>query len=203
MTIELVAITPNAEKVIEREGRICWRTEGRMGDLTGEAFIRGLIKKGHLSVLEHACATFEVSGASRALTHQLVRHRVASFSQESQRYVPQSQFDYVVPPSIERNELAKEAYHNAMAQISAAYRTMVNLGVPGEDARYILPNGCHTKIGFTMNMRELRHTIELRCEKHAQWEIRYLFAGILGMMKAKCPNVFYDMEVDVDGCLKG
>ena len=203
MMIQLVAITPNPEKVIERAGRVCWRTEGKISDDSSELFIKGLIKRGHESVLEHASATFEVSGVSRALTHQLVRARVASYSQESQRYVGQDGFEYVVPPKVEESTIAKEAYLNAMRQIQSAYRELLGLGIPGEDARMVLPNACHSKIVVTMNMREFRHTIRLRCEKHAQWEIRYLFAGILGMLKAKCPTVFSDMEVDDYGCLKG
>lgn len=203
MILELVAITPNAEKVLERAGRVCWRTEGKITEGSKEDFLKGIIKRGHESVLEHACATFEVSGVSRALTHQLVRARIASFSQESQRYVKQDGFEFITPPSVEKNTVAKQAYLIAMEQIASAYRELRGLGIPGEDARMVLPNACHSKIVVTMNMREFRHTIKLRCEKHAQWEIRYLFAGILGMLKAKCPTIFADMEVDGDGCLKG
>jgi len=158
-------------------------------------FIRGLIKAGHESVLEHASATLLIEDVSRALTHQLVRHRLASFTQESQRYCTSSSFDVVMPKSFQDlggDDLIQKV-NDLYQTIDRLYNDMLALGIKKEDARYILPNACTTKIMMTANFREWRHIIALRTEIHAQWEIRSLTNKILVELNAVAPNVFFDL----------
>lgn len=151
------------------------------------------LRSGHESVLEHAVYTFEVKGVSRALTHQLVRHRIASYSQQSQRYVNMDGFDYVIPHSIENHpHFHKDVWEEHMESISEMYRELLDGGIPEEDARYILPNACTTNIIVTMNARELRHFFTLRCCNRAQWEIRELAEKMLKICKEVSPTIFDD-----------
>ena len=193
MDITLDWITPDCEGQIEKKGRYCYDST------SGELYVKGnmiksLIKNGHTSVLEHACASFTIDGMSRACSHQLVRHRLASYSQRSQRYVSEAQFEYVVPPSIKAlGEKEELTYIEQMMQIQNMYNYWKQLGIKGEDARFTLPNACQTKIGMTTNFREWRSIFELRCTKHAQWEIRQMCLTILGMLYYHAPNVFGDL----------
>ena len=151
------------------------------------------LRSDHESVLEHAVFTFEVKDVSRALTHQLVRHRVASYSQQSQRYVNMEDFNYVIPESIKVNENVWDEYSTLMEYISDLYIEMVDkYNIPGEDARYILPNACATNIVVTMNARELLHFFALRCCNRAQWEIRELAEKMLKICKEVSPTIFED-----------
>lgn len=164
--------------------------------------LKHALDSGHESVAEHAVFTFAVSGVSRALSHQLVRHRMASYSQQSQRYVSMRNFDYVMPKSIEESDdqiwslYAQDmrdvanAYEEAMRIISEVYKSMLNVGIPEEDARYILPNACTTNIVITMNARQLRHFFALRCCTRAQWEIQALANGMLKQVKKVAPVLF-------------
>ena len=188
MKVEMIAITPNAEVVIEQCGRVCYQSK-----LGNPSIIKAWIKATHESVLEHASATFIVSEISRACSHQLVRARIASFSQQSQRYVKEKQFGYVIPETIQSHDRLHREYQDLMSAIQAFYDDAVEQGVTKEDARMVLPNACHTEIAITMNMREFRHTIGLRCDKHSQWEIRQLFGNILMQLNKECPNVFFDL----------
>lgn len=169
--------------------------------------LREAIRSGHESVLEHAVFTFEVKGVSRALTHQLVRHRIASYSQQSQRYVNMDEFEYVTPDWIEQSWFddsegvgngnwgsgrLKDLYDSEMERLASLYSLMVESGVPEEDARYILPNACTTNIIVTMNARELRHFFSLRCCERAQWEIRELANRMLKICKEVSPIIFED-----------
>ena len=179
MEVELLTITPDAERLIEAAGRTCYDTGDRAGADTAAKFIRMLIRRGHLSVLEHASATFRVRGVSRALTHQLVRHRLASYSQRSQRYVKEDGFGYVTPPGISENEEAGRVYEEFVETVRDTYNRLLELGVFPEDARFVLPNATATEIVITANFREWRHIIGLRGEAAAQWEIRRLaIAGL-------------------------
>ena len=198
MKVEILCVTPDAEKLIEEAGRTCYRSEGRIGSGTEQAFIRNLIAAGHLSVLEHASATIRLSGISRALTHQLIRHRLCSFSQQSQRYVREDEFEYITPPAIASNENAVQVYHECMGQLTDVYKKLLSAGILKEDARYVLPNACATQIVFTANFRQLRSMIHLRGEKKAQWEIREAFIRILEQMKKIAPNCFFDFETDYE-----
>jgi thymidylate synthase (FAD) len=196
MKIELLSITPNAERHIENAARTSYRSYKKQTDTSYISFIKMLIKKGHYSVLEHATASFKISGVSRALTHQLVRHRLCSFTQESQRYVNQENFNYIEPVDIKLNDETHKIYIDLMIEIRKNYECLRKLGIKKEDARYVLPNAAESEIIITANFRELRHIIKLRGEKSAQWEIRNLTIKLLEILKEKVPNVFQDMEID-------
>ena len=209
MKVELIAFTPNADDVCGVAARACVSKDippsgSLFGDWsTSENALRHAIQSGHESVAEHASFTFAVSGVSRALTHQLVRHRIASYSQQSQRYVNMDGFEYVMPESIEYAVIEDndteggdysyygyEAYEMLMDEISNLYKLLIERGVPEEDARYILPNACCTNIIVTMNARELRHFFALRCCERAQWEIRELANKMLELVEPVAPKLF-------------
>jgi thymidylate synthase (FAD) len=149
-----------------------------------------VIDLGHTSVMEHANFTFAISDVSRSLTHQLVRHRIASYSQQSQRYVDLKEPSYVTPPSISEKPEAKKLYDETMNNIWGQYNKLLEMGIPIEDSRYVLPNAAHTNIIVTMNARSLLHFFELRCCLHAQWEIRSLAQRMLQEVKKVAPNLF-------------
>lgn len=192
MKVELLVSTPHAELVIEEAGRTCYKSEP--GDPT---IIQRWLKSGHESMVEHASATFRIKEVSRALTHQLVRHRIGfSYSQESQRYVKQGQFDFVIPGSVlsHPDDNIGSMYLQFMDHCQDVYDQLVTAGVPKEDARFVLPNACHTEIVVTLNYRAARNFFKLRLDKHAQWEIRCMANYMLSLLKPLAPNVFYDME---------
>lgn len=153
---------------------------------------------GHESILEHAVYTFEVKGVSRALTHQLVRHRIASYSQQSQRYVNKNEFDYVMPKSIEDNIDAYAKFYQAMDMIDYTYILLKDMGIPEEDARYVLPNACTTNIIVTMNARQLRKFFMIRVCNRAQWEIRELATKMLALCKEVSPTIFENAGASCD-----
>ncbi len=137
--------------------------------------IERVISSGHYSTIEHVQVSFAVSNVSRALTHQLVRHRHASFSQKSQRYVKEKgQFDYIIPPTIERDPALKEKFTVFMEQIAAQYQEFIDAGIPAEDARFVLPNAAASSLVVSMNLRELIHIANLRLCTRAQYEIRLM-----------------------------
>ena len=185
MKIELVAITPDAVKIIENAARTCYQSEpsGEVGEL-----VKKLIKNGHHSVLEHAYCTFRINGCSRAMTHQLVRHRLMAISQQSQRYVKEDQFDYVIPPSIE--EKHKDLFEGYMRTMQSMYNELKIRGIRNEDARFVLPNACQSEIVISANFREMMHIFEVRCSKHAQWEIRSAAKEMLKILYKEAPSVF-------------
>ncbi|HQA53262.1 MAG TPA: FAD-dependent thymidylate synthase [Spirochaetota bacterium] len=192
VSVELIAYTPDAEKVIERAGRTCYLSFEKADEESAGKFIKARIKTGHDSILEHACASFRIKGVSRAFTHQLVRHRMASYSQQSQRYVSENEFSYILPPSIEENSEAHKIYSDFMESSRLAYSRLREMNILKEDARFVLPNAVETEIVFTANFRELRHFFSIRLEKHAQWEIRRAAYEMLLIMKKIAPNVFAD-----------
>ncbi|MEM2336255.1 MAG: FAD-dependent thymidylate synthase [Candidatus Bathyarchaeia archaeon] len=146
---------------------------------------------GHMSVIEHASFTFSIEEVSRALTHQLVRHRIASYTQQSQRYVTYDTLKkYVTPPTIAQNSEAKKIFDETLESISAAYKKLLEMGIPKEDARYILPNAAKTNIVVTMNARELRHFFNLRCCARSQWELREVATEMLRQVKRVAPSLF-------------
>jgi thymidylate synthase (FAD) len=179
-----------------------------------EKFLNTLIAMGHMSPIEHVSFTFAVEGVSRTLTHQLVRHRVASYSQKSQRYVREGQFEYIVPPDIEQDEAAKKIFISGMTNAQKAYDEITDILKAKyeqeylsngksekaaksaaekkaiEDARYVLPNACETKIVFTMNARELLHFFRQRSCERAQWEIRQLSEMMIVQVKEIAPILF-------------
>lgn len=191
MGARLIAVTPNAEEVIEESGRICY--DSAPGD--AEKFIGKLIKRGHDSVLEHASATFEVE-CSRACSHQLVRHRIASYSQRSQRYVKENEPQYVMPNSIAESPEAALLFTQGMEEAWGLYGQLLRMGVKPEDARFVLPNACLTKLRVTMNFRSWRHFIAERgLNPHAQWEIRGIAIEVLTQLYRVAPSCFEDMRL--------
>ncbi|HDN05813.1 MAG TPA: FAD-dependent thymidylate synthase, partial [Candidatus Bathyarchaeota archaeon] len=139
----------------------------------------------------HACFTFSIEGVSRAMTHQLIRHRIASYTQQSQRYVTYNTLEnYVTPPSIRNNKEAKKLFDETLAKISEVYQKLLRMNIPKEDARFILPNAAKTNIIVTMNARELRHFFNLRCCMRAQWEIREVAIEMLRQVKKVAPALF-------------
>lgn len=153
--------------------------------------IRRVTGYGHVSVIEHAYFTFSVEGVSRAMTHQLVRHRVASYTQQSQRYVSYDTLEeYVTPRKIAEDVEAKKVYDEVLKRVSDAYRKLLEKGISKEDARFILPNAAKTNIMVTMNARELRHFFNLRCCSRAQWEIREVATEMLKQARKAAPALF-------------
>jgi thymidylate synthase (FAD) len=197
MKIKLVKYTPEPEKMVAVAARLCYSpvgTEQLLEDLSGEEvnkLVRFVVKSGHLSTTEHIYFTFAIEGVSRALTHQLVRHRLASYNQQSQRYVKfHGNYEHIVPPSVKNNPRMFSGFTALINQIHDFYEEMLKSGVEAEDARYILPNASETKIIVSMNGRELLHFFTVRCCNRAQWEIRELATGMLKIIKQVCPVVF-------------
>ena len=221
MKVKIIAHTPNPESVVASAAKLCYSKVGVddiQKNLTEdgiEKFVSMLSTIGHHSPLEHCTFTFAVEGISRACSHQLVRHRIASYSQQSQRYVKLDKFDYIIPTAIENNEFAKDIFLNAMEQDQKAYNGIVEelmneyiassgytlASIPKneynkleklaiEDARYVFPNACETKIVFTMNVRTLMNFFTHRCCDRAQWEIRDLANEMLIQVKEIAPTLF-------------
>lgn len=201
MKVELLFITQDAEKLIEVAGRTSYLSFDKQGKDTEKVFIRMLIKNGHFSVLEHAYATFRISGISRAFTHQLVRHRLCSYTQQSQRYVDESNFIYIEPDSIKDNPKAHTLFVKFMDDAKKVYLELQNSGIKNEDARFVLPNAVESQIVVTANLREWRHIIELRGSSDAQWEIRNVAIEILKILKKHAPTVFEDFEIDEESTI--
>jgi len=191
MKVELIAITADAEELIELAARTCYQSGDKTAAGGAGKFLGRLIASGHESPFEHAYATFRLSGCSRAMTHQLVRHRLLAVSQKSQRYVTEGNFEYVVPPSI-GNGFADE-FKADMEAIRAMYRKWKERGLKNEDARYVLPNACASELVISGNFREFRHIFKLRCSPRAQWEIRQACDRMLLLLHARAPSVFGDL----------
>jgi len=197
LEVELIAMTPEPERVIEQAGRTCYLSFDRIeGDSHGD-FIRRLIRMGHESPLEHAYATFRVKNCSRAMTHQLVRHRLMAVSQQSQRYVDEEGFSYVVPEDLPPELVAD--FHQDMETIRQMYRKWRRRGVRKEDARFVLPNACVSEIVVSADFREWRHIFKLRTSAKAQWEIRKACRKMLEILKERAAACFDDIVPDANG----
>lgn len=190
MEVRLLSYNPDPEKLIEYCARISYDSVGKISPDSHKAFLGVLLKNGHLSVFEHAAATFYIDGISRACSHQLVRQRLASYTQKSQRYVNETDFSYVIPPSVKGNPEALELFEETMVRIREGYQVLVDLGVLKEDARFLLPNAADTTITMTANFREWLHVIDLRVSRHAQWEIRDMCVLIWKELYRTAPEVF-------------
>lgn len=196
MKVELLSYTPEPDRVVAISARLCYSKIGisELAEKLTDDKIKDLLKKlessGHLSPFEHANFTFGIEGISRVTSHQLVRHRIASYSQQSQRYVKMSNGEIVIPPSIKKNSSASELVYNLNDMAMSVYNKLIQLGIPEEDARYILPQGITTKIIVTMNARELLHFFNLRCCLRAQWEIRAMANLMLRKVKEVAPIIF-------------
>jgi thymidylate synthase (FAD) len=197
MDVELIAVTRylkedgTPEALLEHAGRICYRSGGH-----GEPgkFIRARVREGHESIIEHASATFEIYGISRACSHQLVRHRLASYSQESQRYVDMSGPEWALPPDVLDDQEAMAVWTDFAGKVLDAYQTLRELGLRKEDARFVLPNAAATRILVTMNFRELLHFFRIRISRAAQWEIRDVGVRMLELIHPHAPSVFGDLR---------
>lgn len=207
MRVELLSRTPDALSLIYAAFRQCYHA-GFVADmwprlLAGEierekqaAFVRSVLESGHDSPVEHASFSFAVEGISRACSHQLVRHRIASYSQQSQRYVTDS-MEYVIPPSIAGIPEAKARFERFMDEVGEAYADLRDLLVANgreakanEDARFVLPQAAETKIVVTMNCRSLLHFFNLRCCTRAQWEVRRMATRMLRICQDELPALF-------------
>ena len=228
--VQLLRYTPDGEKLIATAAKLCYSSVGideieeGLNEKNVESFLRLLVDLNHESPIEHLSFTFAVEGVSRTLTHQLVRHRIASYSQQSQRYVKLDQFEYIVPPAIENNQKAKDVFIKAMEEDQKSYDKIANILFEEhykkyideefnekqarskaekesiEDARYVFPNACETKIVFTMNARTLLNFFRLRTCNRAQWEIRELSILMLKEVKKVYPTLFKGAG---PGCLNG
>jgi len=185
MKIELLSITPNAEKIIERCTRICYNSEDKTTDISHEKFLPGIIKRGHVSPLSFAHAVFHIQEISRACSHQLVRHAHLRYLQRSQRYCAENDPHYVIPEGIHEREFAKDMDH-----AWEGYRQMQEIGIKNEDARYILPNACETEMCVAGNFQAWFGFLKLRLGKHAQQEIRELAQLIYKELNYQCPDIF-------------
>lgn len=236
LKVSLINHTPDPEETIVTAASLCYsgssikdlitqntkyKKEGVLKKAVNK--IRMLKEKKHLSPLEHASFTFGIEGISRACSHQLVRHRIASYAQQSQRYVSMEEFNYIIPRSVETSKNLTHSfkdeegdnidgevsgdfwYSTVMSQINQWYTQLIQAGVPAEDARYVLPNACETKIIVTMNARELLHFFTIRCCNCAQWEIKEMAIEMLRLCKSIVPIVFEDAgpECVRTGCQEG
>ena len=195
MNVKLIGFTPNPEKLPAMAAKLTHsKTKPQDLDKSSEKELKSILEYvvnlGHTSVIEHTCFTFAISDVSRSLTHQLVRHRIASYAQQSQRYVNLKEPNYVIPPTIEKDKEMKNAYKETMEIIWKQYNKLIEMNIPAEDSRYVLPNATCTNIIVTMNARSLLNFFELRCCLHAQWEIRKLANKMLQEVKKIAPTIF-------------
>ncbi|GAI00533.1 unnamed protein product [marine sediment metagenome] len=197
MYVQLLKHTPEPEKIVSLAARLCYspiratEISNTMSEEDVKRLIRFLIKVGHHSAIEHASFTFAVDGISRACSHQLVRHRLASYSQQSQRYVKYKRNpDYVIPKSIENKQDILKKYKDFQNRSFDLYKDFLENKIPAEDARYVLSNAFPTQIIITMNARELLHFFTLRCCERAQWEIREMAYRMLNEVKKIAPTIF-------------
>ena len=198
MDVILLAHTQDPDALVAAAARICYRDITAQELLHGEEqnlsrkLIAELFRSGHTSTFEHVSFTFGIDGLSRVASHQLVRHRLASFSQQSQRYVKMSdeEDNVIIPPSIQSNPEALKVFQEAAKTSQESYKLLVEMGIPKEDARFILPHGHSTRLVMTMNARELHHFFSLRLCRRAQWEIHELARKMLILCREKAPVLF-------------
>lgn len=215
LKVSILSFTPEPEATVALSARLCYSPVGieqlreTLSQEEKEKLINLLRESGHLSPFEHASFTFAVEGISRACSHQLVRHRIASYSQQSQRYVSKkSGFDFIIPPLIKKDRILKKIFIESMKKSHENYCKLLDelekRGIKGElakqDARFVLPNAAETKIVITMNARELLHFFTVRCCNRAQWEIRELATQMLKLVKQIAPLLFKDAG---PSCLRG
>ncbi|MCF7887207.1 MAG: FAD-dependent thymidylate synthase [Candidatus Omnitrophica bacterium] len=208
MEVKLLSYTNNPKKVIYSAARQCYSKlsayqiysdQERLTSEKLKKFISHLVKRGHLSPLEHVSFTFSATGLSRVCTHQLVRHRVASYSQQSQRYVGMDDFEFVVPKAIKSNKEAEALFIESTDYLKNKYKqirkileknTKLDKEKINQDLRFLLPQGCQTKIVLTMNSRQLLHFFSERLCLRAQWEIRELATQMVVLVKKVLPEIF-------------
>lgn len=180
-------------KSLERYGRVCYKSEARITADSAKKFLRNAIKRGHLSLIEHEKVTVRVI-CDRGVTHEIVRHRLASYSQESTRYCDYTGQMVVIRPFFFKGEVLKyEAWHIAMENAENSYRRLRDLGATPQEARSVLPNSLKTEIVITFNLREWRHFFSLRCSKRAHPQMRQIAVPLLGEFKKLIPVIFDDI----------
>jgi len=196
LKVRLLKHTTDAERVCAEAARLCYNPVsveelgGKLSDDEVRKTLKHIMKMGHYSVVEHASFTFAIEGISRACSHELVRHRIASYSQQSQRHVSEAGFNFVEPPSIKAKPELSKSFGAFMDASQAFYKELCDAGIPKEDARFVLPNACETRIVATLNARSLLNFFELRCCTSAQWEIRALANEMLRLVKPVAPTIF-------------
>jgi len=195
MEVRLIALThcqngEGPEQLLERAGRLCYGSA--MGDTA--RFVGARVREGHLSLIEHATASFHIGGISRAASHQLVRHRLCSFSQKSQRYVSEEDARFVEPPSIAAHAEAARVYAAFLEQARRAYKELRALGIPKEDSRFVLPTAVTTELIMSFNFREALHIFSVRISPTAQWEIREVCRRMLEVLYPVAPAVFGEIR---------
>jgi len=199
--VSLIKYTPEPELTIAAAARLCYSEIGateileRLSQAQIDRLLKQVMSSGHHSVLEHASFVFAVDGLSRAASHQLVRHRLASFSQQSQRYVSFKTPEYVTPPTIAENPELRQSFDRAVSSAFEQYRTLIEAGIPKEDARYLLPNAATTRLVMTMNARELVHVCSVRLCLRAQWEIRGLFEKVKEEVCRVAPTISGALQI--------
>lgn len=220
LKVELLQYTPEPEKLVAAAAKLCYSNSGIDGIMEGltpektQSFLEMLVGLGHESPIEHVCFTFGIEGVSRSLLAQITRHRIASFSVKSQRYVKEGQFEYIIPPEIDAIPEAREKFIQAMQQDQRVYNELADILAEKhyhsfiaqgktekqarqaaekkaiEDARFVLPNACETKMVVTMNARSLYNFFHHRCCERAQWEIRELAIHMLKLVREVAPTLF-------------
>lgn len=204
MNVQLLAHTPAPEQLVAASAKLCY-SAASIADLAAieadkAAEFIDKLPEAHQSPFEHVSFTFGIEGVSRAMLAQITRHRIASFSVQSQRYVEMGHFGYVVPQTIAENDEALDEYQHLMCLVRIVYNKFIELGIPAEDARFVLPNACETRMIVTMNARELLLFFSLRCCKRAQWEIRAVADEMLRLCKEVAPEIFAKAG---PGCVRG
>jgi len=193
-SIEILAGTSNILQTIEKAGRTCYKSESKITDNSADNFIKNIIKRGHESVIEHGSLTVRVI-CDRGVSHEIVRHRIASYSQESTRYVNYKEGIEVIKPCFwEDNPQAYHLWEQYMDVIERGYKNLIESGATPEQARTVLPNSLKTEIVMTMNLREWRHFLKIRCEKHSHPQIREIAFLILEKFQDVLPSVFGDLS---------
>jgi thymidylate synthase (FAD) len=196
LNVKLIAFTTSPEQIVASAIRQCYSAVGadeiskKIDPKKIDKLIKQVISSGHTSTIEHASFTFAIEGVSRAMTHQLVRHRIASYSHQSQRYVKEENLDFVIPPKIASNIEATKIFLKTIQDLEKEYKKLLALGIVAEDARYLLPNAAETKIVVTMNARALHNFFKERMCSRAQWEIRNLAIKMHSLVLSEAPSIF-------------
>jgi len=194
--VKLLSYNKNSIRTVTAAIRQCYSSDGaakisrKVSSEKAKKLIQQIISSGHTSTIEHAVFTFAIEGVSRAMTHQLVRHRIASYSQQSQRYVKEGKLDYIIPPTVSRNKVALKVFNEAIIAANNSYQKLLELEIPAEDSRFLLPNAAETKIVMTMNARALMNFLKERMCVRAQWEIRVLAQEIYKIVYKVAPEIF-------------
>jgi thymidylate synthase (FAD) len=196
MKVKLIAYTKDPEKVVAAAIRQCYspdsaeKMKSKLSDAEQAKLIKMVVATGHTSTIEHVSFTFAVEGVSRVLTHELVRHRIASYSQQSQRYINGKNFGFVMPPTIAAKNDAKAVFDQTLKELGERYEKLIEMGIPKEDARFILPNATDVKIVVTMNARSLFNFLARRMCNRAQWEIRMMATLMHKELMKIAPKIF-------------